>query len=69
MEIADRLTEISFKDNRIIPNSPTFTYDPRYRLVGAAGQRHGSLPEKDKLCARAVAGSERLRTVFPALCI
>ena len=47
MEITDRLSSSSFKDNQLIPNTRTFAYDPRYRLIEATGKKHGSVRRKD----------------------
>lgn len=47
MEITDNLTNSSFSHNQIIPNTRTFEYDPRYRLIKATGKKHRSVRRKD----------------------
>jgi RHS repeat-associated protein len=47
MEIIDHLSDTTFKDNRLIPNTRTFAYDPRYRLIEATGKKHRSVRRKD----------------------
>lgn len=44
--IADNLTSSSYKANTIIPNTRTFEYDPRYRLIGATGRKHATVASK-----------------------
>ncbi len=46
MAITDNLTTSSYKANQIIPNTRTFRYDPRYRLVGATGKKHATVVSK-----------------------
>jgi RHS repeat-associated protein len=47
MEIADQLSVSAFSHNRIIPNTRTFGYDPRYRLITATGKKHRTVTRKD----------------------
>src|SRR6185295_18343898 len=47
VEIADNLQGSSFSHNQIIPNTRTFAYDPRYRLVRATGKKHRTVRRKD----------------------
>jgi RHS repeat-associated protein len=47
VEFTDRLERSRFSHNQLIPNTRTFAYDPRYRLVRATGKRHRSLRAKD----------------------
>ncbi len=46
VSITDNLTTSSYKANQIIPNTRTFRYDPRYRLVGATGKKHATVVSK-----------------------
>jgi RHS repeat-associated protein len=45
--IRDDLTASSFSHNRIIPNTRTFAYDARYRLIEATGRQHATVRRKD----------------------
>jgi RHS repeat-associated protein len=40
VQITDQLAMSSFASNQIIPNTRTFRYDPRYRLIRTTGKRH-----------------------------
>ena len=46
VEITDNLSSSSYKANRIIPNTRTFGYDPRYRLIRATGKKHATITSK-----------------------
>jgi RHS repeat-associated protein len=46
LQITDRLSQSAFTHNRIIPNTRTFAYDPRYRLIRATGKKHRTIQEK-----------------------
>ncbi len=46
LEIEDALSSSSVAHNQIIPNTRTFSYDPRYRLVNATGKKHTSVGYK-----------------------
>ena len=43
LQITDNLTSSSFAANKIIPNTRTFRYDPRYRLVRATGKKRSTI--------------------------
>jgi RHS repeat-associated protein len=43
LNIEDALSESSFKDNKLVPNSRGFTYDARYRLIRATGRKHNTV--------------------------
>lgn len=40
VRITDQLATSTFTSNQMIPNSRTYRYDPRYRLVRSTGKRH-----------------------------
>ena len=46
VQIEDALTTSSFKANQIIPNTRTFYYDPRNRLVRATGKKHATVSDR-----------------------
>lgn len=46
VQIEDALTSSSFKANQIIPNTRTFYYDPRNRLVRATGKKHATVTDR-----------------------
>ena len=47
MQITDNLSSSSFSHNQIMPNTRTFGYDPRYRLIRATGKKHRTVRRKD----------------------
>jgi len=47
MQIVDNLSRSSFSHNQVIPNTRTFAYDPRYRLIRATGKKHRTVRRKD----------------------
>jgi YD repeat-containing protein len=42
LRITDHLSRSSFTHNQIIPNTRTFEYDPRYRLIPPEKTSHGA---------------------------
>jgi RHS repeat-associated protein len=46
LQITDNLSRSSYTHNQIIPNTRTFSFDPRYRLIRATGKKHRSVQEK-----------------------
>ncbi len=46
VRITDELAESSYRSNQLIPNSRTFTYDPRYRLIRATGKKHATVVDR-----------------------
>ena len=40
IQITDELAETTFTANQIVPNTRTYRYDPRYRLIRSTGKRH-----------------------------
>jgi RHS repeat-associated protein len=40
IQITDQLATSTFTANQLIPNTRTFRYDPRYRLIRSTGKRH-----------------------------
>lgn len=46
VQIEDALSTSSFKANQIIPNTRTFHYDPRNRLVRATGKKHATVLDR-----------------------
>jgi RHS repeat-associated protein len=47
MQITDNLVRAAFAHNQLIPNTRTFEYDPRYRLIQATGKKHRMVNQKD----------------------
>jgi RHS repeat-associated protein len=47
VEVADNLAGSQFSHNRIIPNTRTFSYDPRYRLIKATGKKHAGVRRRE----------------------
>ena len=47
LAITDHLTGASSLPDRIVPNTRTFRYDPRYRLIEATGTRHRAAADRD----------------------
>lgn len=43
LQITDALTASTYKSNNIIPNTRTFRYDPRDRLIRATGKKHATV--------------------------
>ena len=46
VQITDNLSRSSFAHNQLIPNTRTFAYDARYRLIQATGKRHRTVRQK-----------------------
>ena len=40
VQLTDQLATSTFTSNQIVPNTRTFRYDPRYRLIRSTGKRH-----------------------------
>jgi RHS repeat-associated protein len=46
VQITDELATTTYRANEIIPNTRTFRYDPRYRLIRATGKKHPTVGDK-----------------------